>query len=97
MEGGSLMERLLADVRVSIDVGCHRHRVAVGLSNGEVLDEFEVKHGSPGFDDFLRELIVISAATVAKCWWRWKATMAGLGHWTRWFGPMVIACSISTI
>jgi transposase len=50
------METLLADVRVSIDVGCHRHRVAVGLSNGEVLDEFDVTHGSPGFDDFFARI-----------------------------------------
>ncbi len=29
------METLVESIRVSIDVGCHRHRVAVGLSNGQ--------------------------------------------------------------
>ncbi len=43
-------------IRVSIDVGCHRHRVAVGLSNGEVMDEFDINHASDGFDDFFTRI-----------------------------------------
>ena len=50
------MEPLSIDVRVSIDVGCHNHRVAVGLSNGEVVDEFDVVHASQGFDDFFARI-----------------------------------------
>ncbi len=50
------MGTLLEDVRVSIDVGCHSHRVAVGLSNGEVVDEFDVNHASQGFDDFFSRI-----------------------------------------
>lgn len=46
------METLLGALRVSLDVGCHSHRVAVGLSNGEVLDEFDVKPATQGFDLF---------------------------------------------
>ena len=37
---------------MSIDVGYHSHRVAVGLSNGQLLDEFDVKHAALGFDGF---------------------------------------------
>ncbi len=50
------MEPISTDVRVSIDVGCHNHRVAVGLSNGEVLDEFDMVHASQGFDDFFARI-----------------------------------------
>ena len=71
------METLLESIRVSIDVGCHSHRVAVGLSNGQLLDEFDVKHAALGFDDFLRGLMVINGAMAVKCWWRWKATTVG--------------------
>ena len=28
------------DIRVSIDVGCHSHSVAIGLGSGDLLDEF---------------------------------------------------------
>ena len=50
------MEPLVEAIRVSIDVGCHSHRVAVGLSNGEVVDEFDVNHASQGFDDFFSRI-----------------------------------------
>ena len=29
-------------LNVAVDVGCIRHRVAVGLSEGKVLDEFDI-------------------------------------------------------
>ena len=45
-----------ADIRVSIDVGCHSHSVAIGLSSGEVLDEFELVHGVEGFDRFFERV-----------------------------------------
>lgn len=50
------MERLLESIRVSVDVGCHSHRVAVGLSNGKLLDEFDVKHAALGFDNFFARI-----------------------------------------
>jgi hypothetical protein len=28
------------DIRVSIDVGCHSHSVAIGLASSDLLDEF---------------------------------------------------------
>ncbi len=40
------------EIRVSIDVGCYQHSVAVGLSTGELIDEFEVNHSQRGFDHF---------------------------------------------
>lgn len=39
-----------SEIRVSIDVGCHRHSVAIGLPTGEVLEEFDLLHRPEGFD-----------------------------------------------
>ncbi len=44
------------EIRVSVDVGCHRHSVAIGLSNGELLDEFEIVHQPEGFRDFFSRI-----------------------------------------
>ncbi len=41
-----------AQIRVAIDVGCERHRVAVGLSDGKVLEEFDIGHHADGFQEF---------------------------------------------
>ena len=40
---------LRPELKVSIDVGCHRHSVAVGLSTGELLEEFDIDHRPEGF------------------------------------------------
>ena len=40
------------ELRVGVDVGCHSHNVAIGLSSGEILDEFEVSHNPEGFHLF---------------------------------------------
>jgi len=32
------------ELRVSVDVGCRSHNVAIGLSSGEILDEFLIAH-----------------------------------------------------
>jgi len=39
-----------SEIRVSIDVGSHRHSVAIGLPTGEVLEEFDLLHRPEGFD-----------------------------------------------
>lgn len=45
-----------SDIRVSVDVGCKFHQVAVGLSSGEVLDEFSISHQPEGFRTFFAKL-----------------------------------------
>jgi transposase len=40
------------ELYVSVDVGCHRHRVAMGLSNGQFLEAFEIAHQPAGFREF---------------------------------------------
>ena len=44
------------ELRVGIDVGAHRHAVAVGLSDGVLLEEFEIGHGAGGFRDFFARI-----------------------------------------
>lgn len=44
------------EIHVSIDVGCYQHSVAVGLSSGEVLEEFDIAHDPNGFSDFFRRI-----------------------------------------
>ncbi len=51
--GITMLTQSRLEIRVSIDVGCYQHAVAVGLSTGELIDEFEIDHNQTGFDDFL--------------------------------------------
>ena len=44
------------DIRVSIDVGCHSHSVAIGLASGDALDEFELTHRPEGFALFFERV-----------------------------------------
>jgi transposase len=43
-------------LRISVDVGCSQHSVAVGLSNGELLEEFEIVHRPEGFSKFFERI-----------------------------------------
>ena len=45
-----------AQIRVSVDVGCYEHSVAIGLSSGEVLDEFGISHNPEGFKEFFARI-----------------------------------------
>jgi transposase len=44
------------ELRVSVDVGYRRHSVAIGLPNGEVLEEFEIAHRPEGFQEFFTRI-----------------------------------------
>lgn len=46
----------LQTLRVGIDVGSTRHRVAVGLPDGKLIDEFDVDHHADGFSQFFRRI-----------------------------------------
>ena len=39
-------------LRVGVDVGSRCHTVAIGLSDGSLLEEFEIPHTQAGFDEF---------------------------------------------
>jgi hypothetical protein len=49
-------EKKSLELRVSVDVGYRRHRVAMGLSDGGVLEEFEIEHRIEGFEDFFSRI-----------------------------------------
>lgn len=51
-----MSEKIPLEVRVSVDVGCHKHNVAIGLSSGEVLEEFEIAHRPEGFQYFFSQI-----------------------------------------
>ena len=44
------------EILVSVDVGCHSHSVAIGLSGGELIEEFEIAHNSEGFNQFFTRI-----------------------------------------
>jgi transposase len=44
------------ELRVSVDIGFRRHSVAMGLSSGEVLEEFEIDHRPEGFQEFFSRI-----------------------------------------
>jgi transposase len=46
----------LQTLRVGIDVGSARHRVAVGLPDGKLIDEFDIDHHADGFSQFFRRI-----------------------------------------
>jgi len=43
-------------LRVGVDVGSQYHSVAVGLSDGSLLEEFEIPHTAAGFGDFFSRI-----------------------------------------
>lgn len=51
-----MSEEKAIELRVSVDVGCRRHSVAMGLSSGEVLEEFEIEHRPEGFQEFFTRI-----------------------------------------
>ena len=51
-----MSEKQPIEIRVSVDVGCRNHQVAIGLSSGEVLEEFQIPHRVEGFEDFFSRI-----------------------------------------
>ena len=51
-----MSEERSVELRVSVDVGYRRHSVAMGLSSGEVLEEFEIDHRPEGFQEFFSRI-----------------------------------------
>lgn len=44
------------ELRVAVDVGCYKHRVAVGLSDGGLIDEFDIAHDAAGLSLFFQRV-----------------------------------------
>jgi len=76
------MEQLL----VGIDVGCRRHRVAVGMPDGTLIDQFDLDHQPASFDEFFLRV----GKQAAKLKLSVSVGMEGYGGWARPLDEMVI-------
>ncbi len=47
-----MLNPVSSQLRVGVDVGSRCHSVAVGLTGGSLLEEFEIPHTAAGFGDF---------------------------------------------
>ncbi len=43
-------------LRVGVDVGSRCHHIAVGLTDGSLLEDFEIPHTAEGFRDFFARI-----------------------------------------
>jgi len=77
------MESLL----VGIDVGCRRHRVAVGMPDGVLLDQFDLEHQPAAFSAFFSRV----EKQAAKHGLPVSVGMEGYGGWARPLDEMVLA------
>lgn len=77
------MEHLL----VGIDVGCRRHRVAIGKPDGTLIDQFDLDHQSASFDEFFLRV----NKQAAKFSLPVSVGMEGYGGWARPLDEMVIS------
>ncbi len=75
------------EIRVSIDVGCYQHAIAVGLSTGELIDEFEVNHTQKGFDQFFDKLDQFKSNYNAPI----SVAMEGYNGWARPFDQHILS------
>ena len=66
-------------IRVSIDLGCHHHSVAIGLPEGNIIDEFEIEHNSKGFKEFFQHV----EKWEAKYAWPVSVAMEGFNGYAR--------------
>lgn len=51
-----MRKHALVELRVGVDIGCRSHNVAIGLSSGELLEEFSIKHDPEGFREFFSRI-----------------------------------------
>lgn len=74
-------------IRVSVDVGCYRHSVAIGLSTGGILDEFEIQHSQQGFEQFFSHIDRLSEAHGCNV----AVAMEGYNGWARPLDRLVLS------
>lgn len=66
-------------IRIGIDVGSTRHRVAVGLPNGKLIDEFDVDHHAEGFSQFFKRIAALEGRHQLPV----SVAMEGYNGWAR--------------
>lgn len=78
-----------AQLLVAIDVGAHRHRVAIGERSGRLLEEFDVEHTARGLSGLVGRLKALQAAR-GGC--ALAVAMEGHNGWARPLDRAVLAC-----
>ena len=63
-----MSEEKSLELRISVDVGYRRHSVAMGLSSGEVLEEFEIDHRPEGFQEFWQPSVADANKEHSRCY-----------------------------
>ena len=66
-------------LRVGIDIGSTRHRVAVGLPDGTLIDEFDIDHHTTGFNQFFHRIAALEARYPLPV----SVAMEGYNGWAR--------------
>ena len=84
-------------LRAGIDIGSARHRVAVGLPDGKLIDELDIDHHAAGFKLFFARMSCMKHVTRCSSWSPWKATTAGHGYSTARFAATAGRSTTSTI
>ena len=82
-----MFSRIPLDIRVCVDVGCKSHQVAVGLSTGEVIAEFSIRHHPEGFRTFFAKLEQLERQYQCPV----RVAMEGYNGWARPLDAMVLA------
>ncbi len=73
-------------LRVGVDVGSQCHSVAVGLTDGSLLEEFEIPHTAAGFGNFFARIGGggTPSAIPIRLPSPWKVTTVTSGRSTAW-------------
>jgi transposase len=50
------MQNIANELRVCMDIGCTKHRVGIGLSNGKLLEKFDLFHTPEGIEEFFKKI-----------------------------------------
>lgn len=74
-------------LHVAIDIGSQRHRVAIGLDDGGVIDEFDCPHTSSGLSDFFKRVRSHEQRHAARV----SVAMEGFGGYARPLDSQVLA------
>ncbi len=68
-----------AHLQVAVDIGSRTHYVAIGHSEGRIVDEFTIPHTQEGFNLFFHRLDQQQRVYALPVMVQWKATTAGPG------------------
>jgi transposase len=74
-------------LQVAVDVGCQRHRVAVGDVAGQLFEEFDIEHTKAGLADFFTRI----ERHQARMGWPVAVAMEGYNGWARPLDRQVLA------